>query len=246
MASPMRIPAGFTQAASYQPLGGIGIPDPAFYAKFYDDFLPYQAGKYTVTAASGSVAQSMANGTGGRILFTTGAAIGNFAEIQMDAAGFNYTVGKRLAFLARVQLADIVNSAMIVGLTQATATPFTAITDGIYFTKAAAGSTLQLIAVAGSTVLGTASITGAFTAAQDIDLGFYVDSQGNIRGFYGNNLEGFKNQNQAILGPNISILNTSLSGALSTANLAATLAVSASTAVAQTMVSDFLFAAQER
>ena len=245
MASPMRTPAGFTQAAPYQPLNGIGIPDPFFYASAHDDFLPYTAGNYTVTAASGSVAQNTANGTGGRILLTTGATIGNFAEIQ-GVAGFNYTVGKRLAFLTRVQLADIVNSAMIVGLVEATATPFTAITDGIYFTKASAGSTLELIAVAGSTVLGTASITGAFTAAQDIDLGFYVDSQGNIRGFYGNNLEGFKNQNQAILGPNISILNTSLSGALSTANLAATVAVSASTAVAQTMVSDFLFAAQER
>ena len=246
MAAPTRFTSGVTQAASWQPLGNIGIPDPFFYATFHDDFLPYQGAKYTVTASGGSVAQTLTNGSGGRILFTSGATSGNFAEIQMEAFGFVYTAGKKLAYLTRVNLTDITNSAFIGGMISSNTTPFSAVADGVYFYKAAAGTTLQLIAVTGSTVIGTASVTGALTAGSDIDLGFYIDSRGNIRGFYGNSLEGWKNQNSAILGPNIALLSTSLTGAITTASLTPTLAIAAGTGAAQTMNSDFLFGAMER
>lgn len=245
MATPTRFTGGFTQDAKYQPLGLIGIPNPFFYATFEDDFLPYLPGKYTVTASGGSVAQTTTNGSGGRTLFTTGAVATNFASIQEAGAGFNYSAGKRFAFLTRISLADITNSAVIAGLIQTTVTPFT-VTDGIYFSKAAASTSIVLTAMTGSVVVGSATITGALTAATDIDLGFTVDQQGNVKGFYGASLVGFKNQNTAILGPNVGILASALTGSLTTAMLAPTLAVQASTAVAQTMVSDFLFAAQER
>ena len=245
MATPTRFTSGFTQDAKYQPLGLIGIPDPFFYATLEDDFLPFQSDKYTETAAGGSIAQTTTNGTGGRVLLTTGAVATNFASLQGEAAGFNYVAGKRFAFLARIRLADILNSTVIVGLIQTTVTPFT-VTDGIYFSKAAAGTSLVLTAMTGSVVVGSATITGALTAATDIDLGFVVDPQGNVKGFYGSNLIGFQNQNTAILGPNVGILASALTGALTTAMLTPTLAVQASTAAAQTLVSDFLFAAQER
>ncbi len=247
MGNPLRLNSGFTQDTVWQPMGELGTPNPFFYSLFHDDFQPYQAGKFTVTATGGSVAQTTANGTGGRILFTTGATIGNFAEIQVDSFGFNYSAGKKFAFLARLQLADIVNSALIAGMISSNVTPFTAVADGIYFYKASAGSVLQLIAVTGSTVVGTVNLPGGLLAAvTDIDLGFYVNPEGTIKAFAGLNLIGQKRQNVAILGPAASILNSALSGALSTANLSPTLAVSAGTAVAQTMVSDFLLGAQER
>ena len=247
MGNPLRLNSGFTQDTVWQPLGGIGVPNPFFYSQFHDDFQPYQAGKYTVMASGGSVAQTTANGTGGRILFTTGATIGNFAEIQVDSFGFNYSVGKKFAFLARLQLADIVNSAVIAGMISSNTTPFSAVADGIYFYKAAAGSVLQLIAVTGSTVVGSTNLpSGLLAVATDIDLGIYVNPEGDIKAFAGLNLIGQKRQNVAVLGPTASILKSALSGALSTANLTPTLAVSASTAAAQTMVADFLLGAQER
>lgn len=244
--SPVRLTSGFTQDASWQPLGAIGIPNPFFYAQFADDFLPYQSAKYTVTATGGSVAQTFTNGTGGRILFTTGATATNFAEIQMDGDGFSYIAGKKFVYLTRLQVADITNTAIIAGLIDVTATPFTAVTDGIYFYKAAAGTSIQLRAVTGSTLIGSATITGALTANTDIDLGFYVDRSGNIKAFYGHNLIGNQSQNTATLGPDTAIRASALTGTLTTVALYSTLAVQASTAAAQTMVADFLFSAQER
>ncbi len=246
-AAPVRFTSGFTQDAVWQPLGLVGVPDPFFYSCFADDFQPYQATNYTVTASGGSVAQTTANGTGGRILFTTGAISGNFAEIQMSSFGFNYSAGKKFAFLTRVRLADITNSAMIAGVISSNVTPFTSVADGIYFYKAAAGSTIQLLAVTGSVTVGSVSLpAGTLTAATDIDLGFCVTPNGSLKAFYGLNLIGQQRQDFATLGPNIGILNTAFTGALTTANVAPTLAVSAGTAAAQTMVADFLFSTQER
>lgn len=247
MASPTRALSGITQAASYQPLGHIGIPDPFFYACFEDDFLHYNTGDYTVTASGGSVAATAANGTGGRILFTTGAVAGNFAEIQLSTAGFQYVAGKKLAFLCRIQPTIITTNAFIAGLIETNTTPFTSVADGIYFSKVAGSSNIVLTVRKGSATLGTATITGALTAATDIDLGFYVDRSGNIKAFYGSSLEGVKRPNTAVLGPNTGILNSALTASLSTAQLNPTLAFSnGATAAATTGVADFLFAAQER
>lgn len=226
MSAPTRFLSGITAAASYQPLGHIGVPDPFFYAYYEDDFLPYNAALYTVTAASGSVAANAANGSGGRILFTTGATAGNFAEIQLPTAGFQIVAGKKLAFLCRLQVANITTSAIIAGLCATTATPFTSVSDGIYFSKAAASTNLVVTVRSGSATIGSTTISGALTNATDVDLGFYLDRSGNIKIFVGSNLEGVKRPNTATLGPNYSILASSLSAAQTAVLLNPTLAIS--------------------
>lgn len=248
MASPTRWPSGITQAASYQPLGGIGIPDPFFYANYEDDFLHYNTGDYTVTASGGSVAATAASGSGGRILLTTGAVAGNFAELQLSTAGFQYTAGKKLAYLARIQGAAVSTQAWILGLINTTATPFTAVADGIYFSKAAGSTNIVVNVVTGSATIGTTTITTAGLANNtDIDLGFYVDRLGNIKIFFGNNLEGNKRQDFATLGPMAGILASSLTGSITSVLLNPTLAVSnGATAAATTAVADFQYAAMER
>lgn len=246
MSAPTRFTSGLTQAAKFQPLGNMGSPDPFFYAEFYDDFIPYVSSYYTVTAAGGSVAAS-ATGTNGRILFTTGATAGNFAEIQTTDSNFQYVAGKKLFFLTRLQVASVSTAQFIAGLISTNVTPFSAVADGIYFTMAAGSSNLVLNAVTGSTVIGTTTITGAISANTDIDLGFFVDSQGNIRAFVGSNLEGVARQDYATLGPNHSILAANMTGALTTALLQPTLAISnGTTAAAITGLSDFLLGASER
>jgi hypothetical protein len=247
MASPTRFLSGITPAASFQPLGHCGVPDPFFYAEYADDFLHYNAGDYTVTASGGSVAATAANGSGGRILFTTGATGGNFAEIQLSAAQFQIVSGKKLFYLCRIRPTIITTNAFIAGLIETNTTPFSAIADGIYFSKAAGSSDIVLNVVTGSTSIGTATISGALTAATDIDLGFYVDRSGNIKAFYGNSLEGYKRPNTATLGPNVGILSSALTGSLTAALLNPTLAFSnGATAAATTGIADFQFAAQER
>lgn len=247
MASPTRFLSGVTQAASFQPLGQIGFPDPFFYASYEDDFLHYNTGDYTVTASGGTVAGTAANGTGGRILFTTGAVAGNFAEIQLPTAGFQIVAGKKLAYLARLRVASATTSSLIAGLIETVTTPFTAVTDGIYFYKAAASTTLQLIVMSGSAQIGTIANVGTLADATDIDIGFYLDRNGNIKVFTGSNLEGVKRQNTATLGPDYGLLASSLTAAQTAVQLNPTLAVSnGATAAAMTMVADFQYAAQER
>lgn len=245
MGNPVRFTAGFTQDFSFQPLGQCGFPDPFFYAVLADDFLPYTAGNYVVTATGGSVASTTTNGMGGRILFTTGAVATNFASIQA-AANFVVSTPKKLAAVTRIQLADVTNSAIIFGFLNAGVTPF-APTDGIYITKASGGNVWTLNVVASSTSRG--SVTIPFTPAvnTDFDLGIFVDRLGNTWAYAGSSMIGGQpNQNQSVLGPQMGILAANLTGAMPVAVLGPALGVQAGTAVAQTMVSDFLLGAQER
>ena len=249
MSAPTRFTSGVTQAASYQPLGHIGAPDPFFYAMYEDDFIHYNSGDYTVTATGGSVAATAASGSGGRILLTTGATATNFAELQLSAASFQYVAGKKLAYLCRLQVASATPSAFIAGLINTTTAPFTLsnITDGIYFNKAAASTDITVLVRTGSATIGSVTISGALADATDIDLGFYVDRLGNIKIYYGSSLEGVKRQNFATLGPEAGILNSALTGTLTSVLLNPTLAVSnGATAAAMTGVVDFQYAAQER
>lgn len=247
MSAPSRLLSGFTQAASFQPLGNLGVPDPFFYVQYDDDFLHYNSGDYTVTASGGSVTANASNGTGGRILFTTGAVAGNFAEIQLSTASFKYVAGKKLAYLTRLQVASATTSSIIAGLIETVTTPFSAVTDGVYFYKAAASTTLELLVVSGSTTIGSISNVATLADNTDIDIGFYIDRLGNFKIFTGSSLEGVKRQDSATLGPNYTLAASALSAAMPTAQLNPTLAVSnGATAAAMTMVSDFQFAAQER
>lgn len=247
MSTPMRIKSGFTQDAPYQPLAGIGTPNPFFYIQYDDDFLHYNAGDYTVTAASGSVAATSTKGSGGRLLFTTGATAGNFAEIQLTTTGFAYTPGKRMAYFTRIQAAAASTSSIIAGLIGTNTTPFTSVANGIYFYKAAASTAIQLLVVSSSSTIGSIASVATLAADTDVDLGFFIDRSGNIKVFSGTNLVGASNQNTATLGPSYGLLSSNLSAAIPTNALTPTLALSnGATASATTMASDFQYAAQER
>src|SRR5215468_3482059 len=137
---PTRLTAGSSTDPVYGPLADSGYVNPFFYHMFADDFdnILGATGAYTVTAASGTVA--LAAGDGGLALFTTGSVSNQFCEIQTPIAGFTLpqgaTAGKKLFWLARLQLSDVTNSALIAGLISINVTPFTSVADGIYFSKA--------------------------------------------------------------------------------------------------------------
>jgi len=247
MGNPVRLTAGFTQDATYQPLGQIGVPDPFFYAYYEDDFLPYNAALYTATASGGSIAATATKGSGGRILFTTAATAASYPTIQLPVASFQYTATKKLAYLCRLQIDNITNDTFIAGLIDTTTTPFTTITDGIYFLKAAASTNIVVTVVTGSVVIGTVTLSGLLTANTDIDLGFTVDRLGNILIYAGNNLIGQQRQNTDILGPTGKILASSLTGTMTAVLLNPTISIgNGATAAAITGNADFMYAAQER
>ena len=246
MSTPTRWTNGFTQDSSTQPLGQVGVPDPFFYAYYEDDFLPYNSALYTATLDGGTLAQTVANGSGGRILLTTAAVAADFVGLQMTSAAFQIASGMKLAYLARVQVAAIASTSFKVGLIQTTVTPST-VTDGIYISFTAGGTSLTGSVVTGSTVIGSTTIAVAPVNATDIDLGFLVDRSGNVQFFAGHNLIGNKSAQYgtALLGPQGKILNTALTGSFTTALLNPTIEV-VTTGPAETLVADFQFAAQER
>lgn len=243
--SPTRFTSGVTQDASYQPLGMIGIPDPFFYATYADDFLPYIPAGYTVTAATGSVAMTAANGTGGRILMSTTGVTSDFVSLQEPTASFSYVAGNKLAYLTRIRLDDASLSTALAGLMQTTVTPLGTITNGFTFKKASGATAITFTVTSSSATQATVTLPSVAVAATDIDLGFVVDRLGNVNIFCGTNLIGAKRQDFALLGPQAKILASSI--ATPPAGLLnPTLAVQASTAVIRTMVADFQLAAMER
>lgn len=255
--SPTRWPGGFTQANSEQPLGQIGIPDPFFYCYYEDDFVPYNSALYTATLDGGTAAQTVANGAGGRVLLTSAAVNTDYVQLQLTSAPFQYTAGKKLFYLTRIQIGAKATTTFIAGLVETEANPTATITDGIYFKYTANGTTISLIAVTGSTVIGTATIALSPTNNTDLDLGFYVDRHGNIVAFVGSNLEGNEEVQYSYvnLGPiaklwgagqSVAVGTPQLTGAISTVLLNPTIAVIAASAAAATLVADFQAAGTER
>jgi len=252
--SPGRNTSGWTSDPPYGPMADSGYGNPAFYHSFFDDFDNSfgAAGLYTVSAGgAGSVAHTA--GDGGLALFTTAAANGNFESIQLPAASFTLPqgalAGKKLFYLTRLQLGDINASAFIAGLTNITATPFAGIADGIYFTKASGGTVLNIVSAVGSTLTTTPIPVGAynFVNATNIDLGFYIDRQGNLNAFVSPNMVGFVPQSgTGTTLPTRGRVLTVSGLTLSAANLSPILGVQTGAVAAKTMTVDFHCAQKER
>jgi hypothetical protein len=244
----MRIQAGMTQDMSWQPLGSVGQPDPTFYATFFDDFMYYQAGRYTITANTNGGVAGVA-GDGGLVTFTTNSSTPlatDIVSMQTTVANMTLSQTNKIAFGARVNLSDATNCAFDCGLIQKTTTPFT-VTDGIAFSKASGSTTINLNVVSGSTVQATVALNSIFVPTNNstFDLAFEMNARGDVLVFIGQNLYGQKqNQDTAPLGPMARVSVQSLT--LTTANLAPTLAIQSGTASSKTMTADFFYAMKER
>lgn len=249
-------PVGFTSGVSvdqdFQPLNLCGVANPFFYHSFSDDFdvSPGVTGWYTTTGSTGTLAG--AAGVGGLALFTTGAAAGNFNYVQLSSAGFTANVlPKKLFYVARIQLAAVTTSTFVLGLIQDTVTPLT-VTDGIWFSKAAASSQIVLNVAIASAVTSVNIPTTAYTLANNvnIDLAFQVTRQGDVLAFVDSQLVGYVPQSNinTTNGPqNAGAVARILAPTMPTVPLGLTAVVSnGATAAATTMTMDFHGAFQER
>lgn len=251
--TPSRLPGGSTTDQVYGPLGDSGFGNPFFYHQFADDFDNALAatGLYTITAAGGSVAHTA--GDGGLALFTTGSVANNFAELQLPAASFTLPqgagAGKKLFWLARMQLSDVTNSVIIAGLCNTTTTPFVSVADGVYFYKPSGGTALSIISRIGSVATATTIPASAYTLtnATNFDLAFYVDGYGNLNAFVSANMVGYVPQSGTGAGTPARGRCLQVTGLnLTTANLTPTLGIQTSGAAAITMSVDFHCTQKER
>lgn len=248
---PTRTPGGSTPDFPWQPLANCGSGNPFFYHQFADDFdnAIGASGLWTVTTnTNGTVAHTA--GDGGLALFTTNSStplVTDIASMQLPAASFSFTAGKKSFFLTRLKVSSAANATFLVGLEQTTTTPFTAV-DGLYFYKATGATTMVLRSTVSSsnTDIAIPALANPLADNTFIDLGFYVDRLSNVFAFVGSQLVGYIPQSgtgstNPVRGPVASGTPT-----LTTANLNVTLALQSGTASSKTMTVDFVMAAKER
>jgi hypothetical protein len=250
---PSRMTSGNSTDFPYGPLADSGASNPAFYHNFFDDFdqtLGAANGFYTVTNATGTLAHTA--GDGGLALFSTNAGAASFVSIQLPAASYTLPqgagAGKKLFYLTRLQLSDVVASAFIAGLANITVTPFTAIADGIWFSKAIGSSTLNINTAVGSAVVTTAlPISSQILAnATNIDLSFNIDRLGNLNVFVSPNMVGYVPQSGTGATTPTRGRILQLQPALTAATLSPTLAINETATANKTMTVDFHLVQKER
>jgi hypothetical protein len=259
MPTPSRFPNGISNAAPWQLFAGMGVENPFFYHQYYDDFdVPIASTGWTVTASTGTAAE--ANGDGGIVVLSTTAAAANFASIQRPTSSFQPVAGKKLYFVARIQLSDVVNGAFVAGLMPAgSVTPFTAPANGIWISKGASTSQIVLNVANNSVVTSTNIPLGAITLANGVafDVGFDVTSgSGNgtgptIRGAVAPTLVSYVPQsgngsaNSTNRSPNV-VSAAPLLTTLQATVLAPILAVQTGNSSVLSLTSDFVGAFRER
>ncbi len=241
---PVRYPSGVSTDFPWGPLANFGRPNPFGYHVWSDDFDGLNA-LYTVTASgAGTVAATPVDG--GALLFTTDAGASDLASIQLPIASFSYTAGKKMFFLCRIQVSSASLVAFRAGLIQTTTTPFTAV-NGVFFSKVTgSAANLLLNVTASSANVATTIPTAAYTFADatNIDLGWYIDRQGNVFGFVGAPLVGYLPAQFATNpGP---VVMVATGTTIPTAVMNPTLVVQAGTATVKTMTANFMMAAVER
>ncbi len=264
MPTPSRFPNGISNAAPWQMFAGMGVENPFFYHQFYDDFDTVPS--TTIGWTSSGTGSAPAGGTdGGSVVLTTAATASAFESIQRTEASFQPVSGKKLYFVARITLSDIVNAAFTAGLyPTGSTTPFAAApANGIWISKASSSSTINLNVANNSVTTTTAFPAGAITLANGVsfDVGFEVTGNSSsstgpstgptIRGSLGPNLVGYVPQsgngsaNSTNRAPNI-VSTAPLLTTLQATVLAPLLGVQTGNSSILTAAVDFVGAFRER
>jgi hypothetical protein len=220
-------PNGVTNATLGTPLGTFIAADPSLVHSFFDDFNSFTAAQWTVTETQGSATQAITNGDGGILALVNSSANNDLNAIQLANETFSFVAGKQAWFKARFSLSNATNAAMVLGLQITDTTPLAA-SDGVWFSKAAASTTLNMVVEASSALTTTQVATGLANATY-YEVGFHYNGGSGLYAFYNGNY----------------VASSAITN-LPTRTLTISAAVSNGTAAANTMNIDYIFAATER
>jgi hypothetical protein len=219
-------PNGVTNAAVGSALQTYILPDPTSAHTYFNDFDVFTAADWTVTETQAGATQAIANGNGGWLALVNSAANNDLNAIQALNTTFAFTAGKALWFKCRFKLSNATNAAAIIGLQVIDTTPL-AVTDGVFFSKPAASTTLSLVVEKTS----TATTTTAGTMADDtfVEAGFHYDGSNSVFVYFNGNR----------------VASSAVTN-LPTVGLCVSIAVANGTAAANTMTVDYYLASAER
>ena len=176
MSNPTRFPSGLSTSNQTEPLGNYPLPDPFHtgsqasmgVSTFQSDFNTLGTADYTVTGTSSTAA--LGNVVGGALVITPGGTT-TATAVYKNANTTQFIAGQRLWYTTRFQASAVAgNVSFYAGLRAGSSA-----NDGIWFSKAAASTSVNLVSVVGST--STTLVTGVTTAAAatNLDLGLYFD-----------------------------------------------------------------------
>lgn len=212
-------------------LWNFGALDPTVYHQYMEDFDYYVAANYTITTVtSGSPTQALTNGNGGLLLITNTAGATDSTFLDKKGESFAITAGKQAFFKARFQVSDANLSAFVMGLQITDTTPL-AVTDGIFFQKAASSTHLDFYCQKDATTGKKTTLDIAeVVSATNLSVGWYYDG-GTVLNAYVNEVLA------ASFDP---------TGFLPDSTLTVSFGIQNGEAVAKTMTVDYTFAAFQR
>jgi hypothetical protein len=221
------LPTGISNAVIGTALETYIGMDPTTAHQYFNDFDVYTSGDWTVTQTHAGT-NAVVAGNGGILSLAALATSADIDQLTLKAATFAFTAGQQAWFKCLFTCADMTNSGIIVGLQNLNTNAFAA-TDGVWFFKAPASTTINAIVAASST--STTSTQGAtLTNSVYSSVGFYYDGAALNLYFSG-----------APVGT-VSVANLPPS----TTNLALTIAVENGTAAAQTLLVDYIMVGVQR
>ena len=188
MASPVRFPQGVSTGAKGNALFNYPAPDPSKVFTYWNDFDNYVAGDWTVSVVGTTPTAAMTDGAFGRLLLTTTGADNDGIQLQKVGEAFLPIAGKKMWFKTKFQVSDATQSDFLFGIavtdTAAIAASGDGVTDGIFFQKDDASTSVTLYAQKDTTT-GQTSAASVATVADgvDIELGFEFDGVSAIKYF---------------------------------------------------------------
>lgn len=238
MGSPTRFTSGIATVDSQYILGNYPFPDPfhtsgnASYdvVTYENDFFTVGSTTLDWTITGSSSTFAITNGVGGVALITPGGA-STVTTVAGAHNGFQFVAGQSFWYVCRIK-ANTVSStkSFLFGLQTGTSASST---DGIWFTKPASSTSLNLVSRVDST--STTLYTGVTTVAADtyVDVGFYYNGTDLL--VYSNDVLVYR-----VSAPTIGSTATTLTNALLTPVWQTT-----PTATTDTLSIDYVLAAQE-
>tara|TARA_R110002126_G_scaffold202147_2_gene349663 strand:- start:237 stop:953 length:717 start_codon:yes stop_codon:yes gene_type:complete len=139
---------------SSHPLRGIPVSAPERVSRYFNDFIKetdFVTGNWVTTNVGSAAAISIVNtAVNGNLLITTGTVDADSRNLQHgDSTNVSeiwaLTSGKRAAFSAKFKISDATDAALLIGLAITDTTAIAGTTDGLYFRKADASTSLLLV-----------------------------------------------------------------------------------------------------
>lgn len=184
MGNPTRFKNGVTNNGINTPTGNMPVPDRNNLCIYQNDFLQYAAGDWTVVAGGAGSSTALSTSiVGGALALTWGTSGTQSNTLTGGAFAFNPATssGNGLQFWFEAGLvlpADTSAPNYVIGAIKGAPT---APSDGVYFTKAAAGTAWQIVikAAAASTTTVTLPSPAVAVNSARTSIGFYYDGRGN-------------------------------------------------------------------